>query len=239
MAGRARRYERSFRERHGVTAAAETLTDGDTARVRHGLFEGMAYPTARLAEVDAPVAKLLGTYEHEIHYAFANALARGLVTFIDIGSAYGYFAMGLPYREPDLVSYAFDIARSARNLCSDVSRLNAVAARVRIAGRFTKASLDAVDPAGALLLCDIEGAERWLFGPDLVARLNETSVIIEVHEHSDLGLSEALRRKFETTHTVTTVSQQTRHAAYGFPATAFKEFRPPELHWLVCEPLRT
>jgi hypothetical protein len=196
----------------------------------------MSYPDKRIADIDAPVAKLLGTYEQEIHHAFTAALARGISTFIDVGCADGYYAVGMPYADHSVTTYAFDLSRDARDLCAEVARTNALESHVQIRRRFSAASLDTVDPAGALMLCDIEGAEQTLFDTRLVERLAQTTVIIEVHEHTDPGLSAKLQTEFATSHEVTVVSQVPREAVGGLAPIAFAEFRSPELHWLVCEP---
>ena len=236
MADRARRYERDFREREGVTAIARALGGGGPVRVRHGPFQGMSYPEDRLGDVAAPVAKLMGTYELEIHDALMAALARGARTFIDVGCADGYFAVGLPYVDHAVRTYAFDLSRDARELCAEVARTNSLEANVEIGKRFAGPSLDAIDCAGALMLCDIEGAERTLFDDGLIGRLAQTSVIIEVHEQGAQGLSAALRNRFDRTHGVMVVEQVRRQAVDGVAPGVLAELRPPDQHWLVCNP---
>jgi hypothetical protein len=237
MADRARRYERGLREREGVTAIARELVGSRPMEVRDGLFTGMKYPGNRVADVGAPVAKLYGTYEQEISYVFTAALARGVRTFIDVGCADGYYAVGMPYLDYRITSHAFDISRSARDLCREVARANALEEEVRIATRFSERSLDSIEPAGALMLCDIEGAELDLFDARLIRRLAHTTVIIEVHEHVKLGLSATLRIRFAASHDVTVVGQTPREPGRDLPLIAFNEHRPASMHWLVCAPL--
>lgn len=244
MADRARRYERDVRSRDGVTAIAERLLAGGPAVVRGGPFAGLRYPAERIADVDVPVAKLLGVYEQEIAGVFEDAIRRGTRTFVDVGCADGYFAAGMAFASPDLTTYAFDIARSARELCATVAAINGVAARVNVKRRFSAASLEGLDMAGALLLCDVEGAERTLFDAALVSRLRHTYVTIEVHEHVLPGLSESLRSAFTASHTHRVVQAATRppedFAELGLTAreiaVALGEHRPPSLHWLVFDP---
>jgi hypothetical protein len=236
LADRARRYERDLREQQGIAEIARQLIGDAPMVVRDGPFAGLRYPEARVAEIDAPVAKLLGTYEQELHPVFTAALARGVNTFIDVGSADGYYAVGLPAADRRITTYAFDLSRSARELCAEVARLNDVSGQVRIGKRFSLASLSPIDPAGALMLCDIEGAEAALFEAGLVRRLGLTTVVIEVHEHVVPGLSDQLSAAFAATHLVTRIEQAPRETSHGLPATAFSEFRPSDQNWLVCEP---
>src|SRR4051812_36819220 len=88
VADRARRHERRFREQEGITALARRL-GGDEPRVLAGPFAGMRYPARRMAEVNAPVAKLVGAYEAEIVDVFGRAIGRGDGCFVDVGCADG------------------------------------------------------------------------------------------------------------------------------------------------------
>jgi hypothetical protein len=236
LADRARRYERDLRERHGVGEIARQLIGDAPMVVRDGPFCGLRYPEGRVADIDAPVAKLLGTYERELHPVFGAALARGVDTFIDVGSADGYYAVGLPTADRRITTYAFDLSRSARELCAEVARLNDVRGQVRIGKRFSSSSLSSIEPDGALMLCDIEGTEAALFEPGLVRRLRLTTVVIEVHEHVVPGLSDQLCSVFAPTHTVRRIEQAPREVSHGLPPIAFSEFRPSGQDWLVCEP---
>jgi hypothetical protein len=232
IADRARRYERRFRHQQGVTTAAQRLIEEGGAGVRSGPFAGMLYPPNRIADVDTPSAKLLGVYEREIQRAFVDALKCGVSIFVDIGCADGYYAVGMPFASRAVTCYAFDLAASARRLCGEVARLNSVQSRVRIAGRFTAGALDGVDMDGALVLCDIEGAEGALFGdPLLLRRVHNSTVVIEVHEDAHPGMSRDLQRQFVGSHRIERVEQEPR-------SDDLLEFRPPLLHWLICAPRR-
>ena len=163
MADRARSYEREYRIRHGITGLGERLASSTDATVRSGPFAGLRYPADRLADVDAPVAKLVGCYEQEIADIFADALGGGVRTFVDVGSADGYYAVGMAVRNPLLTTYAYDLSRSARRLCAAVAALNGVADRVRLGRRCDARELRGLPLEGALMLCDIEGGEAEFF----------------------------------------------------------------------------
>jgi hypothetical protein len=244
MADRARRHQRHVRARDGATGIAERLLDGRPPVVQRGLFAGLRYPSGRTGDIDAPAAKLLGTYEQELTTVFEDALQRVTRTFVDIGCADGYYAVGMPFISPGLTTHAFDIARSARELCAEVAAVNDVAARVRIKGRFSAESLAGLDVNGALMLCDVEGAEAALFDEALVSRLRHTFVVIEVHEHVKPGLSGHLQSVFASSHDHRVMVQDKRRPQdfAELPlsarelATALGENRPRDLHWLVLDP---
>jgi hypothetical protein len=185
----------------------------------------MRYPPARLAEVDAPVAKLLGTYECELHPVFEQA--RG--PFFDVGSADGYYAVGMARRGHPVV--AWDMSRNARLLCADVARLNGVTIDQR-----TKYTGDPIHDG--LVLVDIEGAESSLLTASVASTL--PTVLVEVHDHLAVGTGDRLCAAFDPTHSVRRIDQAPRvvpPALDGWTETererALSEFRPPGMYWLV------
>jgi hypothetical protein len=200
MADKARRHEARRRREWAVIDLAERLIEADHATVSDGPFRGLAYPVALLPRIDAPVAKLVGAYECEIDWIFRAAIARGVGTFIDVGSADGYYAVGMALASPRTVTHAFELSGEARSLCAQVARANGVGARVRQARRFGLQSLDALDLTDALLLCDVEGAEAELFQPALVARLARAQVVVEVHEFARPGTGARLSALFAASH---------------------------------------
>src|SRR4051812_24657662 len=141
-ADRARRYERRYRAQLGLPELARRLEP----IVQDGPFRGLRYPPDRFEEIDAPVAKLLGIYEQELYPIFESATG----SFYDIGSADGYYAVGMAIRGHHVV--AWDTSRDARDLSTTVARHNGIEIDQRV-------SYDG-EPIGAdgLVLCDIEGA---------------------------------------------------------------------------------
>jgi hypothetical protein len=245
MADRARRHERALRLRLGVADLAARLAVGRDAVVQAGPFMGMTYPAARLPDVDAPVTKLLGVYEHEIAWVFERAVARGAATFVDIGCADGYYAVGMAHASPATTTYAYDLAASARELCLQTARASGVGERVRIGKRFTIDRLESLPmDDGALVLCDIEGGEVELLDARAASALARSVVVVEVHADERPDAAVALGRAFAGTHDALTVPQLPRlavpPAVAQWPAPdqarALAEFRGPLLHWMVFEP---
>lgn len=224
-ADRDRRWEQRRRLRDGVPSLARQLPPVVAA----GPFEGMRLPNDRIEEIDAPVPKLLGLYEQELHPVLETAILERR-PFVDIGSADGYYAVGMATR--GIPTTAYDIARSARQLAQHVAHLNDVTYEQR--GAFTPPP-----PIGAFVLCDIEGAERDLFTspfPYVSCRL-----LIEVHDHIRPGTAAYLRKTFAVTHNVTRIDQRPRErpaALEGWERweTAVSEYRADEVHWLHLEP---
>jgi hypothetical protein len=244
MADRARSYERAFRLRQGITTLGERVAAATNATVQAGPFAGLRYPADRIADIDAPVAKLLGCYEREIADVFEDALARGVEVFVDVGSADGYYAVGMALASPWVTTFAYDISRSARRLSRTIAERNEVGDRVRIRGRCHVAELASLPLDGALLLCDIEGGEAEFFDDRTVALLVRTHVVVEVHDGTAPGLGQQVVEAFDESHDVRVVVPQARELddprLDGWTpvevALALTESRRPADHWLDLAP---
>lgn len=242
MAGRARRYERHYRDRTGVTAVANLIA-GDR-RVSGGPFAGM-HINAPLSEIDVAPAKLSGSYEQEIAYVFADAILAGVPTFVDVGCADGYYAVGMALASPATTTYAFDLAASARRLCRETAEANGVSARVLVAGRCDVEELRRLPLDGAVVLVDIEGAEVEFLDAEVTDLLSGCTVVVEVHEDDVPGAGERLATRFAAGHAARVVEQLPRNPAdfarlAGLSPEqahlAVAEHRGPALHWLVLTP---
>jgi precorrin-6B methylase 2 len=244
MADRDRRYERGHRERTGATGLATAIAG--TRHVMCGPFAGMLLSDA-LADVDAAAPKLLGSYEEEISEVFLRAIEDGIRTFVDVGCADGYYAVGMAYAAPALTTHAFDIAASARDLCRRTAVLNGVTERVRVRGRCDGHALSLLDLNEALVLIDIEGAEAAFLDEETARLLGRSHVVVEVHEDEVPGMGDQLVARFAATHAVRRVAQAPRTPSdhpglAGLPhdaaVLALSEHRGPQLYWLVLTPRR-
>lgn len=235
MADRARRYEASLRDRAGVTGAARThvLTRGET--VSAGPFKGMRYPAELIAAADAPVAKLLGVYEQELEAELRSVMDRLSRTpepcFLDLGSADGYYAVGMARAIPGLRVVAWDLARSARRTTARLAEANGVEIELRKGA--TSAELRELGPRAHVLLCDIEGAEVDVLTPSAVERLGQVTVIVEIHEGRSPGSERLLRERFEGSHDVRLVELRGRE---GEEPRGVSEQRASDLRWGIFTP---
>lgn len=87
------RSERASLERKIVSALTPEL------KVIKGPFEGMKYPSLRAAG-SALVPKLIGTYEIELTPYIMKIIEKNYSIILNIGSAEGYYAVGLALRSP-------------------------------------------------------------------------------------------------------------------------------------------
>lgn len=166
----------------GYLEALTTLTEEHGYSVLHGPFQGMTYPPqALLSRVGIP--RLLGTYESELHPIIRGIAPRQYDQIIDIGSAEGYYAVGLA-RLTGTTVCAFDTEPRERALCREMAQLNGVSEKVKISSWCDQDALVGVVSGRCLIVCDCEGYEIELFTGKIVDRLRETDLIVELHEPS-------------------------------------------------------
>lgn len=176
------------------------LLQASGTRVLGGIFAGMDF-LPRSAE-GCHIAKLLGTYEQPLQPYVAEAIERRYPLVINIGCAEGYYAVGLAMRMAGSRVLAFDLNENARRVCEDLARRNGVADRITIGERFTREDFARFAGSGALVVCDIEGAERELLDPSAAPALADLDIIVEAHDCSIPGLAKTLKSRFSATHDV-------------------------------------
>jgi hypothetical protein len=223
---------RSFVEDHGL-------------QVRHGPLQGMFYLPGLEATSGDLVAKLLGAYEAELHPVLEQWVAAGPERILDVGSAEGYYAVGLAHAIPGATVYAYDIDQAARARCAQLAALNEATERVVIEGECTPHSLNDHPESGVALLSDCEGYERILLDPVIAPRLAGWRILVELHEFLDVGITETLRGRFAQTHEIEVIEGVERDAtAYDELAAIddrtrralLSENRPGAMRWMSLTP---
>lgn len=177
---------------------------GDT--VLSGPFRGMKY-AVRSSE-GSRNARIIGCYEASLAPVIEGAIARAYPLVIDIGSAEGYYAVGLALRMPQARVLARDVNPKAQVLCREMAETNGVADRVEIGGEFTHADFDICTRQPTLVFCDIEGAEGALLDPAAAPGLARADLLVEVHEGMQAGLIATLTDRFAPTHTITPIGRK-------------------------------
>jgi hypothetical protein len=197
MSDRNRRYTGRLRAGAGVTDLARRFIERHGSDVLGGPFAGMHHP---LPEADMPVAKLLGCYEMEIHGAIDAAVRSKPRSFIDLGCAEGYYAVGFALRSRSTRVHAFDLSKTARHGCRRLAAINGVTDRISMHGRATAPGLQSLPLKGSVVLCDVDGPEIDIFSDQVVSALQSTFVIIEMHPTTSSGVQETLVTRFERSH---------------------------------------
>ncbi len=162
------RVRRQVVEDGRVPPAAPSVSDdffvgNPDLTVKHGPFRGMRYP-GRMAVGSTLVPKIIGCYERELHAVVETICANSYDIIVDIGSAEGYYAVGLALRIPQSIVFAFDCDSKAIQQCEIMAQINDIAERVLTGTFCSEATLSSL-PLGrkALIISDCEGYEKELF----------------------------------------------------------------------------
>jgi hypothetical protein len=185
-------------------------------RVVSGPFRGMPYTS--LACGSAHSAKVLGTYEKELHTIIGELNSQQFVSVIDIGAAEGYYAIGLARANPDCTVIAFEAEELGRSLLRKMAESNGVA-NLSIRGQCSVPDLAPLVASKGikLIICDIEGSEAELLDPESLPGLRDCSILVELHDSPEVSVSEILRRRFQPSHEIQEVISSDR-TSKDFPS---------------------
>ena len=217
--------------------------------VRQGPFQGMRYGDRSVGSAYIP--KVLGIYERELNPVVARINALRLPLVIDVGSAEGYYAVGLATTKPQARVVAFETEAAGRNALAQLAALNGVGDRVEVRGQCELADLRvALERATrALVFCDAEGYEEVLLDPAAIPALARVYLAVETHDFLCPGVTDRLAARFEPTHRAERIVQTPR-SREDFPYStlvtkllpgryldwAVDEWRPEIMSWLWLEP---
>lgn len=203
-----------LREHYGLTVQA-------------GPFQGMTYIAEAAGSLFGP--KILGSYELELAHIFGQ-LDR-YETFVDVGCAEGYFAVGALVAAPHIKTMAFDLDPRARQLCVALAETNKVAGRLQVAELCRPEDLVQLAGPKTLIMIDIEGAETSLLGGTPAEALKHCDVVVETHYTAAGCTLEFLHTYFSPTHDITIIEQSARDPAAFPPLMALGQVDRFMAHW--------
>jgi hypothetical protein len=187
--------------------------------VLSGPFKGMKYPLLK-AGGSALLPKLLGTYEIELHPFIEKIIKKNYSIILNIGSAEGYYAVGLAGGNPATKIAAFDIDPRARELLSEMIRRNNVHDRVMVEGLCDAHVLNSFAyKKNGLVLSDCEGYELDLFTTTTIKHLRHFDFLVETHDSLSVNITGALSNRFRETHNIRLIKGRKR-SVKDFPASS-------------------
>ncbi|MFS8083407.1 MAG: hypothetical protein ACMG51_08150 [Ginsengibacter sp.] len=171
-------------------------------KILNGPFKGLHFYMGNTG-ASSIFAKILGSYESEIHSFINRTLQNSYQNLINIGSDDGYYAVGYAVKNPGLNIFAFDSNKKAWADLKKNAEANGVEDRIRQAGLFTSRDLSKFnDGQRNLFIVDCEGAEKEIFSAGNISGLLNADLIIELHLHLYPELEKYFRVLFEDTHYV-------------------------------------
>ncbi len=233
---RAERQSNALYQHIGMLDLQRRLLEAVGPVIAAGPFAGMRYLDSSSGSVLG--AKLLGSYEAELHGVVAEVCGRQADVVIDIGAAEGYYAAGFARfagGAPRVV--AFEGNFIARRRLAKLARLNGVRVRVEIRGFASHGELrHSIESAKRpVVWCDIEGGEHELLDPAKVAGLEKAMIVFETHEGFSGQPAERILERFAATHAVERIGARERVAAEWFPVALGGVFTVEEQSLLINE----
>ena len=173
-------------------------------------FQGMAYIDQSGGSILG--AKLLGTYEQELNGAIGEIINDQPELIIDVGSAEGYYAVGLCYKLKSTKMIAFEVEEKSHIKLASLAKLNGVSDQITQLGMCDSDSLNKVlQPIeNAVVICDIEGAEEFVLNIEASPKLKQCKVLVEIHELLVPDVDTLIKNRFSETHNIQIIKEQPR-----------------------------
>jgi hypothetical protein len=204
-------YQKLF-ERDRSEFYSKLYSSEDAVRILSGPFRGMSYHNTSAFGPIAP--KWLGSYENEIWDWIEHCCANHYENIVNVGSADGYYAVGLVWRCSTTRVFAYDIDPFARQATLRLAQANGLADRLLIRSECSYPELSPLRPHKTLLIIDIEGTEVQFLDPAHCSALKEFDMIVELHESAKFGTTidaeKILSDRFGLTHALQRRSQTDR-----------------------------
>ncbi len=156
--------------------------------VLYGPFKGLKIePNTYWGRLDLG-SQCLGLYEKEFLDFLAGIKNKEFSTFIDIGAADGYYAVGMLVSGKVRSVVCFEQSEDGRQTIKRNWESNGTPGHLKVLGEATFDSIEALtaeDLRNALVMIDIEGAEFELLNYDVLNKLSDCTLLIEIHNWID------------------------------------------------------
>ena len=156
--------------------------------VQNGLFTGLKlHPTQFWGQAEL-ANKLLGIYEEEVQSVLKKILkAHSISTLVDIGGADGFYATGFLHSKLLAQVIVYEQSHYGRESIHRHALLNHIGNNLHIhTSATTSALLSLFDEKSmrenTLCLIDIEGYEFDLLSANLLERMKQVHIVIEIHD---------------------------------------------------------
>ncbi len=233
MMGRINRHGQKVMERCGVPGIAAALVERYGSKVQSGPFAGMNYITEAAGSSFVP--KLVGSYECELFPVLEQILASSYDTVVDVGSAEGFYVVGLAMRMKSVPKiYAFDINPKAQELCRSLAKKNDVEQKVIVSGFCSAEVLQKTLQGRSLVICDCEGYETELLQPSIATALAKADILVELHDCLKPGITPIIQERFQDSHDITMIDSTDRNPA-DYPQI---DFLTPEQQRVAVDEFR-
>lgn len=224
---------------------------GSNLSVIKGCFKGMVYIDNSHGSQLLP--KLIGTYELPVQEILKSwSVSPRSDRVVNIGCAEGYYAVGVARLFKDAKVYAYDTSIEAGELCKKLAIANNLGEQIQIKQVCNHENLEKNCTEGAVIICDIGGAELELLDPNRVPSLLKCDIIVETHDFIHAGITDAMIDRFNVSHDITIIVDTAylpRWSKLGLDDALpnasneerllmLNEKRPPNMKWLIMKSLK-
>lgn len=243
LSARSRAHSQRLVKAWGCVSINDKLVARLGSVVQEGPFRGMILSPMTHAEHLGPF--LLGVYESELDPAWDRVLRGSYSQIVDVGSKFGYYAVGLARRFPDTQVVAFDTDAWARAATLEMASANRTS-NVTVLGFCDTSWLRTQLRSGAFVISDCEGYEETLFATEPIPHLSSATLIIETHDKANPGVTDRIRARLGATHEIHEFADGSprrdttcdlRFLSEDERSRAPHEIRGPQI-WLWCTPRR-
>jgi hypothetical protein len=200
-------------------------------KVLNGVFKDLQYPSLDITE-SALVPKIVGSYEYQLQPWMSRIINTNYSDIIDVGSAEGYYAVGLAKRMPNTVIHCFDINEKDIEFSKQMARVNNVSNLTWNTFCDENTLLNFPYKGKTLILCDCEGYELKLFTEKVVDKCKDVDFLIELHDVYNPAISSRILCIFQFTHTLKIVNN--RDVDYCM-LNGLENLSPKERAFALCE----
>tara|TARA_B100000945_G_C20374899_1_gene594052 strand:- start:565 stop:1371 length:807 start_codon:yes stop_codon:yes gene_type:complete len=152
------------------------------------------------------MAKLFGTYEQPLHKYIEEIISTKYETIFNVGSAEGYYSVGLATRMQTTKILSFDINTAAQKACLELAKKNNVEASIEVFGEFHPELVNKYENKKCLIICDVEGEENQLLDISNYPALKKFDILVECHECFKPGMTKELLNRFASTHEISIIN---------------------------------
>lgn len=243
-------FNPAFQEREKMADLGRKLYAIGGGKVFGGLFAAMQLPN--IAAVTKRPNIIVGSYESDIHHALMDAVLWKPDHVINIGSAEGYFAVGLAVLLNDKTPvHAFEQEERHWIDCAEMAAVNKISKSVIQKGFCTTQSINEIGAKRAFVLIDCEGGEMELLDPEKVPSLKTAFILCELHDFIVPKITATLLDRFQDTHNIEVVYEKSKDVEdyrilnylenQADRKLAIAEFRqinniPDQGRWMVLKP---
>lgn len=220
---------------------AKAIYDETKGIVQSGPFKGMKMLCDKSWNDDCLSSQLIGCYEAELHGPLEHEIGEKPKRILNIGSAEGYYAVGMALRLPESEIFAIDTDDKAVDIALRAARAN----NVKIKFPESRNEIDTLLNSADLVICDCEGAEIRYLDPEKFPGLKNSSIIVELHDGPGIAATETITARFSKTHIIWFVTEGERNPSHDpllcrLPDDqrwlAVSEGRPCLMHWFILKP---